>query len=253
MKNNQTGVLVGYETIKLGDLRIDSYYQRDLDKNHVQHIVDNFDPQRVRPISVVRRSDGSYFVVDGQHTTASLRQLGHSQALCRLLTAETRDDEARLFHDLNQGIKPVSAFYKFMARVRFKDRVAVEIAEIVEDAGLRLCMDKLPGNVAAVVALEAVHTRYGNLAQVLRVLSTWQPDDPYALDGVFITDAGAFLSEYPAAKESKLIAGLRRVTPSALKKMTRAFKMDLGGTRSQNGVRALRSIYNEKLRGTNRI
>lgn len=252
-KTNNAGALVGYQTIKLADLRIDSTYQRGLDEHHAQAIADNFDPQRLGPVAVVKRGDGSFFVVDGQHRTAALRRLGVDHALCRVLTAANREEEAKLFFDLNRDIKPVSAFYKFIARVRFKESVAAEIAEIVEDAGLRLCMDKLPGNVAAVVALEAVHTRYGNLAQVLRILSAWQADDPYVFDGVFVTDVGAFLSEYPGAKEAKLIAALHRVTPSAVKKMARALKMDLGGTRSQNGVRALRSIYNEKLRGTHRI
>lgn len=253
----------GYKVIDLDRIRVhladDGGYQRALDEHHVSAIVANFDPQQVRPISVVyrgkghERPDGFYYAVDGQHTCEALRRIGRQAAYCHVLDAPTVAEEAALFHALNTTPKAVNALDKFRARVAAKDEAALRIDGIVRSYGLRISGDKIVGCVGAVVALEQVHQRTGNLAAVLRVINAWQSGDPYAFDGVFITDVSAFLAEYPAASETTLIRQLKRYTPKEIKQIAKRYKVDLGGTRQQNGVRAIRQIYNEKLRKLSKV
>ena len=55
------------EWIKLKDLKIDSKYQRLINRKFIENAKE-FKPELVKPLSVFLRPDGDYVVVDGQHT-----------------------------------------------------------------------------------------------------------------------------------------------------------------------------------------
>ena len=55
------------EWIKLKDLKIDSKYQRLINRKFIENAKE-FRPTLVKPLSVFLRPDGDYAVVDGQHT-----------------------------------------------------------------------------------------------------------------------------------------------------------------------------------------
>ena len=58
---------VSYELIPISELICNQKYQRELSQKQVTRTADNFDPFQINPVKVSRR-DGSYYVINGQHT-----------------------------------------------------------------------------------------------------------------------------------------------------------------------------------------
>src|SRR3990167_4119708 len=92
-------------------------YQRTLDEARVKKIVDNYDPHLIGTILVARRSDGSLWVIDGQHRVAALRLLGHSVVLATVYADTTDAGEALLFVAANSNRGPPNQWEKFRARL----------------------------------------------------------------------------------------------------------------------------------------
>ena len=66
----------GYEFTRLPSIMLesDTSYQRPIDLKRVQRIVENFDARLVNPLKVSGR-DGHYYVFDGAHTLAALKEI----------------------------------------------------------------------------------------------------------------------------------------------------------------------------------
>lgn len=61
-----------YVKIKASELNIDDAYQRELKQRQVNAIVKEFNWFVVNPPKVVKRSDGKFYVFDGQHTIKAI-------------------------------------------------------------------------------------------------------------------------------------------------------------------------------------
>lgn len=242
-----------FKVIKVADLKIDRSYQRDLDEDRVVAMAAAFQRELLGVPVVTSRGNGEVYVIDGQHRRALAERVGLTDMLCRIVTCKSIQDEARLFLDLNGLVAAVQAYAKFHARITAREPIAIAINTIVEAEGLRLCPYKVDRGVTAVRALEKVHTKYHNLPRVLHVLTMWLDGDPSAYDGTIVYDVGSFLHEHKDARESRLVDALRAVSARDLKRKVKAMKIDLGGTRPEAALRALRAIYNEKLRGKHRL
>ena len=66
----------GYEFTRLPSIMLesDTSYQRPIDLKRVQRIVENFDARLVNPLKVSER-EGHYYVFDGAHTLAALKEI----------------------------------------------------------------------------------------------------------------------------------------------------------------------------------
>jgi hypothetical protein len=241
-----------FRIIKIADLKVDRSYQRDLDEKRVDAMAAAFDKD-LMGVPVVTLRGGDVYVIDGQHRRALAERMGVKEILCRIVVCKTVADEAQLFLDLNGLVKAVGAFAKFNARLTAREPIAIAITNVVHNAGLRLSPYKVDHAVTAVQCLEYVHTRYSNLGRVLHILTMWLDGDPSAYDGTIVKDVGAFLHEHEKANDARLVNALRDVSARELKRKTKAAKADLGGTRSEAAMRALRAIYNDGLRGKSRL
>ena len=88
-----------YRKINTALLRIDMDYRRPISKKHVKKIIDNFDPNVIRPIKVNYR-DGHYYAFDGVHTLKVLKTRNKGfdlDVLCRVWTDKTVEWEAIMF------------------------------------------------------------------------------------------------------------------------------------------------------------
>ena len=90
---------VEYTTLSSAVLESDTSYQRPIDAKRVQRIVDNFDPRVVNPLKVCFRG-GRYYVFDGAHTLAALKEVkkfANFSVDCLVFHGLTYEDEAYLF------------------------------------------------------------------------------------------------------------------------------------------------------------
>lgn len=68
----QTSDFGSIEYVALGDLYINIDNQRDVDWDHVAHIIETFDPRAVQVVNAIRLVDGRMSVPEGQHTAVVL-------------------------------------------------------------------------------------------------------------------------------------------------------------------------------------
>lgn len=127
-------------------LRIDESelgYQRPLSDARVQHLISAFDASEAREIYVSRRSDGSMYILDGQHTWAALREMGYTHWFGRVFFDLTPEEEARRFAEYQSNSRPIPAVVRWNAEVISGNEDANAIEAILASFYLRISTSKL--------------------------------------------------------------------------------------------------------------
>ena len=132
----------GFEYTRLSSAVLESSigYQRRLNPDRVQRIVDNFDPRVVNPLKVSAR-DGHFYVFDGAHTLAALKQIhkfDNFMVQCMLFHGLTFEDEAYLFSLQRGESKEVATGERLRAQFLAKRPDAEEMLRRTEEAGFQL-------------------------------------------------------------------------------------------------------------------
>lgn len=158
--------------LPLNYLIVDPAVQRPLDETRAETMASNLDLSLLGIITVSKRGDGSYHVVDGQHRVHALRVAGFGadQIECRVYEGLDRAKEAALFHGLNTFAKP-HVFDLFLVRVVEGDPVACGIDRILMEFGWKLARGTADGSFAAVQAAERVYTGSGTTQKELGPLN----------------------------------------------------------------------------------
>lgn len=159
------------EWIPLGDLRVDGSYQRQLSERSVtliRRIVEGWDWARVKPLSVVSLPDGTFEVLDGQHTATAAATHGGIDALpCLVAPDRSKAEKAATFVGLNRDRVAMTPLATFWAQVEAGDPVAVATAEGAAGGGLSILRKPAgngvyrSGDTVAVASLRAIATRKG--------------------------------------------------------------------------------------------
>lgn len=212
------------------DLRLDTAYQRQLDPKRVARIVKNFDPLLVNPIKVSFR-DGRYYIFDGQHTVASIRQKhngSHVNVLCTVFYGLTQADEAYYFCKQNGISAAVSTNDKFRAEFNFGDQDVIGMVKSAEVVGVRVDFTK--GQAAnKVTALNTLFKCWKALErdQYMDMLSTikaaWGGDvDAYRREILYgmCHFYGAYWGKF---KGKDLAKSLSKITPATIVREGKSF------------------------------
>jgi hypothetical protein len=123
------------------DLRVDPSYQRSIDneasRRLIASIAANFDWRLCPPLVLSKRPNDDLIVIDGQHRwAAAVRRGDLLQLPCCVFSYGSPEEEARLFIVANRARKAMSRLDDFYAAVAAADEDALEIAELVAQAGL---------------------------------------------------------------------------------------------------------------------
>lgn len=103
-----------FRRLSVEDLNVDSSYQRKL--RSIKFLVENFNSLYFGVLVVGRRSDGSFYVVDGQHRFRAAEKVGQKVIPCMVFDSEGSKHEAHVFTQLNNHTK-VQAVDKFLANL----------------------------------------------------------------------------------------------------------------------------------------
>lgn len=171
----------GLEQIRVDQLGIDHSYQRPVSPTMVNKIVKGFDSRLFGIITVARRADGTYWVLDGQHRVAALVKMGKGNIAvpCEVLTGLSLEDEAMVFHLRNANKKTMTPQEKFRGALAAGDERALTVDAAVRAAGFRVNVETSElhgGLIPATAALERVDRQYrdGHLAMTLDLIrTTW--------------------------------------------------------------------------------
>lgn len=244
--------------LSVSSLTVDHRYQRLVNPHKVKQMVANYQPGAIGALDVSVRVNGTYAVIDGQHRLEVLREVApHDLVNCVVHTNLSPSDEAELFHISNARRDKPSATDRFRARLFYQDPRAVEIARIVEAAGLVIDLttnandSASPRSVNAVGALEKVYQYGGDsiLSRTLTLLHGIWPEDRAALSGDMLHGLGMVLNTYGDAINTTRLVGLLSVIPIRKLMMEAAgHRALLGGAPSTNLARAIVKHYNHGLR-----
>lgn len=148
--------------VPLGKLVPSPFSQRDFKEHWARELLANLELDDLGLI-VVNFRDGIYYIVDGQHRVWAVKEwLGpgnEDQVIeCRVFENLSEQEEASLYDRLATSLAQ-TAFQKFITRVRAHRETETQIYRIVENVGLCLSRDDVPGAISAVGTLRRVYLR----------------------------------------------------------------------------------------------
>lgn len=182
--------------VRISDMKVSPAAQREFRPHWKDYLVANFDTSKMG-VPTVSHRDGSYWVVDGQHSTEALRDLGYgeSQVQCWVHENLTEAEEADLFLVLNDRL-PVNVFDKFNVGIVAEREVPTDIDRIVRALGLSVGKAKGEGSIGCVGTLTHVYRSGGprTLARTLRITRDAFGDPGY--QAAIIKGIGLVCSRY---------------------------------------------------------
>jgi hypothetical protein len=216
------------EAMILAHLQIDEHYQRARAERKVDRLRAYFNPNACQPLAVSRRSDGSLFLVDGQHRAAALQDLGQETWMALVYSNLTRREEAAMWSELNTRQAKPKATERFKAKLSEGNPEALAIKSIVEKAGFNVHTKgggrRTPAAKSEIFAIEALERIYRRnktigLEHTLTTIGeTWpDPDEADRLQRlVLLGMAGVLHAPWaPRMSHERLVKTLKRSTPSA--------------------------------------
>ena len=156
--NNTIGSNYDYIYIEPKDLCTDPTYQREIDYKRVNEIVKNFNPNVFNEPKVSKRTDGKYYIFNGDHSVAAHQILFGKDApiKCKVYYGLTPEDEMNLFVLQNGISKPPTKLEKLRALNNHNDPEVMEMVECANIAGVKIDFTSWP----AENKISAVETAY---------------------------------------------------------------------------------------------
>jgi hypothetical protein len=240
----------------VGELLIDSAYQRSIDTGPSQTLIRRiamyWDWGLCQPLAVSRRPDGALTIVDGQHRASAAKMRGDIPHLPCVITAYgCAGDEAAAFVALNQMRRSLNALDLFKAALAAGDDTAVSITRILKNNGLSVAPHSnhtcwKPGMVSNIPGIQRCFRIYGEKitdaslealargfhGQVLRFAGTIFPGIPRFIAGQ--------IKEGKVVDRSRLAEAIAMFTQQQWK--TRIFEEQARANGLERPVAAMRSI-----------
>lgn len=153
--------------VPVGSLNIDTTYQALAPRNPrlIKEIARQFDLAVFGRLRVVRRANGSLFVVDGRHRLEGAKLAGRLFVPCDIYNVHDRKREIEIFLACNTRIRKVPQGMLFMAEVAAGDQEAVALNRLVQEAGLAIVdanTAKQEFAVPKIACIAALKSLYGH-------------------------------------------------------------------------------------------
>lgn len=252
---------ISLEMVPLEKLRIDHAaeggYARALSEDRIRKRRKDWNIRKVGTIEVVRRQDGSMWLVDGQHRREVALEKGVAELPAVVHSDLTIEEEADLYLGKADAF-PQQALAQFAARLRRGDSDARGIKAAVESVGLRIAPNYAHahadnGQLVAVQRLERIYKQAGGatLRAVLQLAhDLWGIDHRVYQQGMLEALYQFYVAYHTLWDEPRLKERLQAVGIEGV--LARAFTVQARGgwkSRVDTLIVALHEIYHEpKLR-----
>ena len=215
--------------LPVGVLEIDPEYQRTLKLWWANHIAKNFKSILLGIIYVSYR-DGHYYVFDGQHRTEAVRikfNDKNTPMTCIVYHGLTKEEEARLFTELNTASKSMSAGELLKAQTVAGEEEVISFLKHTCDAGFIIDSErrvKCKYSIQAVNKLQKCFQTLGpnDFDRMLRLLmKTWDGESWSVtlkmLGGMclFIKTFGDQIDDQIFVKQLRLVSDMQMVKKAA--------------------------------------
>lgn len=245
--------------VPIGQMVIDETYQRHVNDAFVRKLAAKWHPDSAGSIILNLRDDGQYAVLDGQHRVRAAALAGQIELPAHCFIGKSREEEARLFVELNTKIN-VQSMDRFRANLKAGNIPEKNIRRALQEVGLDIQLaGRSPNRVRCTTALLSIYNDDGlpmlkTIAGVLTsAFSSYSDDAKWA---AYSAEAwggmSAFLRRYPGVDVQRLILRLSMTGPSALLGMANQLKRRGSNTAMGWGM-AVTKVYNHQLRGAGRL
>lgn len=235
--------------VPLKDIRVNAAAQREFSEPWAEHILKNFDIDKLQYPTVNQR-DGIYYVIDGQHSIHAykmwLTQWEDQTIQCMVHKGLTEAQEAELFLSLNNK-KQVSVFDKFRVGVNAGRPEECDIDRIVRANGGVITRNRsLPGAISAVAALRTIYRDCGAeiLGATVRIIRDAYGDAGY--ESAILRGIAGVLNRFPTTDRVRLQLALHdaHAGSKGLLNSAAALRKQVGGTQVDAVAQAIVKIYN---------
>jgi hypothetical protein len=223
-------------------------YQRPLSQLRVQDLTERFDAGEAREIYVSQREDGSRWILDGQHTWATLLNVQISDWPCRVFFNLSPAEEARRFAEYNNNTRRVPPVVQYNAEVLAGDSTAIALEKILSSYHLRISSSKLRSKegylgVASRAVFQKIFELGGQklLEETLQVSIDAFGQNPNAFLGRMLQGVG-YLLHYAEGEfdRKRMLAILSNTTP---RQIVEAVGATGSGGASRRGADHILDLY----------
>ncbi len=242
--------VVAVETIQ-----VDSSYQREPIRDHVNKIVKHYNAKAMGVPVVGEREDGTLWVVDGLQRITALREKGNKWVRAEVFASAGPEEEAEIFRVINKNRKKPTGLQLFHSSLVAGDEAAWAVKEIIEKHGFEVPRYTGRGNLAAetaakrVTAISAVERIYktrgksGGAAPVdfvFDVLKQVWPGDPLRQRDEILVGLYVFWRQHEGAVDTdRLVPRLNTSNPV---KIIQAAQLGIG-QRGYNVAEVIEKLY----------
>lgn len=230
-------------------------YQRTPNPARVNKIARDFDPDAIGAVTLARREDGTFVVIDGGHRVGACRTLGYNEKILAIVhDGLTIAEEAALFLSLND-VKAVGLVDKHRASVYAEVPDALTVDKIVTRHGWEVHKNAGNGRINAVGALySALKIRKDRkegeaiLDATLAIITGAWGLDKEASQKPLIEGIAKVLHRYPDADRARIQQVLSAQLPRSVQ-LHGEMAADVSGWTVGSGVASVVvNHYNNRLR-----
>ena len=150
-----------YRRISTKNLLVDPLYQRTLNTVRVEQMAKEYHPCLVNTVKVSLRN-GKYYVFDGAHTMAMLKELNGGRdcvIACKVYSGLTWEDEVDLFIAQNGISRAVHMNDKFKALYNKGDPDVIRLVELADSLNIRIDFSghRGPNRIVALATLFRIY------------------------------------------------------------------------------------------------
>ncbi|MDD5366966.1 MAG: hypothetical protein PHR30_16640 [Gallionellaceae bacterium] len=208
---------------------------------------------------VINYREGIYWIVDGQHRIAALKQRGFGEEMldCEVYEDLTDAEMAAIFIGRDDR-RRVSPFSKFHISCTAEFERECNIRRIVESQGLKVSQSAEDNCIGAVGALYRVYDRAGDtvLGQALRSIRDGFSGDPAAFDSYLIQGLGLFFNRFNGQTDERHLVSQLAHTQygvTGLLRRAEAQRQRTGHQKVQCVAAAVVDLYNKNIQTKKRL
>lgn len=245
------------ENVSLDTLNVDRTYQREVSMTMVEQIRSNWDEVASELILVSKRSDGTLWIVNGQHRVAAASLLGQEKVWARVVVGLNAEQEAalRLKTNVRLSDRPLE---RFRAQLKAGDPESVAIVKILDRVGTS--MNEVPTadeGINAVAAIEGIYRidEGSVLLETLEFLKQTfgQVGGKFATATLMRATAWFILKHRHEANMDRLQSQMKGMGPAALDRHARTVAATMSGPLWLNLYRSFVELYNDGLGEKSRL
>ena len=239
-----------YLFIAKDKLNIDDRYQRNTSgKQRIHFIARNFDAVLFQALIVARRSDGSYWVIEGGHRArAAMMRSDIKEVPCIVHEICNITEEAKKFLGINKIKTIVNSIDTFRAKLGTGDDITVKANTLIEELGYSVSTSSGRGFFKAVSTLCAYIEKDYETAKkamvICRELYRGETISGSVLRAIFMV--GYTFREYDLLTDKNVIEKILKEGPIGIERAIRAEKYQVGMGGEIVEAKALLKIINHR-------